>query len=144
MEAVLSRPQCVKGSIDEEWVFLGDDMALNVAQDTRRHDLTHLPWRNGRHFVRRHFLLHFSEWKWQNSNFTEICLQELNWQASIGSCNGLELNMRLRQTSTWTNYDPVHCGTGGGGGGGGGGGVRGVCVCVWGGGGGGGWLRCWC
>ena len=36
------------------------------------------PAQNGRHFSRRHFQMHFLEWKWKNSDwtFTEICSQE--------------------------------------------------------------------
>ena len=53
--------------------------------------------------------MHFLEWKRQNSdsNFTEICYQESNWQqASIGSGNSLAPNRR--QAITWTNADPVY------------------------------------
>ena len=40
------------------------------------------------------------------SNFTEMCSQESNWQkASIGSGNGLAPNRR--QAIIWTNADPV-------------------------------------
>ena len=45
--------------------------------------LTHLPpGQNGRHFGRRQFQRHFLQWKLQDSdsNFTEICSQECNWQ----------------------------------------------------------------
>ena len=40
------------------------------------------PGQNGHHFSRRHFQMHYLEWKWYNSdsNFTEICSQESNWQ----------------------------------------------------------------
>ena len=44
---------------------------------------THLPLdKNGRHFGRRHFQMHFRERKWwySNPNFTEACSQESNWQ----------------------------------------------------------------
>ena len=62
------------------------------------------PGKNGRHFGRWQFQMHFLEWKWQNS---EICSQEFNWQyRSIGSGNGLAPNRR--KAITWTNADPVH------------------------------------
>ena len=40
------------------------------------------PGQTGRHIDRRHFHMHFLEWKWQYSdaNFTENCLHEYNWQ----------------------------------------------------------------
>ena len=40
------------------------------------------PGQNGRHIGRRHFQMHSLEWKWwnSNSNFTEACMQESNWQ----------------------------------------------------------------
>ena len=65
-------------------------------------------WQNGCHFGRRQFQMQFLEWKWQNSesDFTEICRQESNWQlASLGSGNGLAPNRR--QAITWTNAGPV-------------------------------------
>ena len=43
-------------------------------------------------FSRRHFQIHFVEWKCSNcdKNFTEVCSQGSNWQySSIGSDNGL-------------------------------------------------------
>ena len=64
------------------------------------------PGKNGRHFGRRQFQMHFLEWKWHNSDSisTEICFQESNWQyPSIGSGNGLAPNRR--QVITWTNAD---------------------------------------
>ena len=73
------------------------------------------PGQNGRRFGRRHFQKHFLEWRWYNanSNLTEICYQESNWQqASISSGNGLAPNRR--QAIIWTNDEPVHwhiCGT---------------------------------
>ena len=53
--------------------------------------------------------MHFLLWRLQNSdsNLTEICSQEYNWQqASIGSGNGLV--PKRPQAITWTNADPVH------------------------------------
>ena len=45
--------------------------------------------------------------KSSDSNFTETCFQESNWQStSIGPGNGLAPNRR--QAITWTNIDPVH------------------------------------
>ena len=45
--------------------------------------------------------------KSSDSNFTEICFQESNWQyACIGSGNGLAPNRR--QAIIWTNADPIH------------------------------------
>ena len=40
------------------------------------------PEQNGCRFGRRHFQMHFLEWKWyySNSNFTEIYSEEHNWQ----------------------------------------------------------------
>ena len=40
------------------------------------------PEQNGHHFGRRYFQVHFLEWKWENSdsNFTENCSHESNWQ----------------------------------------------------------------
>ena len=72
--------------------------------------LIHLPTTvgiKGSHFGSWHFQIHFSnEWKWCNSNFTEICSQASNWQyASIGSGCGLAPNSR--QTITWTNKEPM-------------------------------------
>ena len=92
------------------------------------------PRQNGRHFGRRHFQMHFLEWKWYNSDstFTAICSQEFSWEyANIGSGIGLSRNRRQSQSITWTNADPVHwriCAALGGGGGGGGGrwGVKGA------------------
>ena len=49
------------------------------------------------------------EWKWRNSdsNFTEICSHESNWQkASIGSGN--RLAPKRRHAITWTNDGLVH------------------------------------
>ena len=67
------------------------------------------PGQNGRHIGRRQFQINFLEWKWWNSdsNFTEICSQEFNWQkASIGSGNGLV--PKRWQAITWTNAHTVH------------------------------------
>ena len=58
---------------------------------------------------RRHFRMHFYEWKvfHFNSHFTEVCSSGSNWQkVSIGSGNGLA--PVRRQAITWTNADPVH------------------------------------
>ena len=55
-------------------------------------------------FSRRHFQMHFPEWKCVNFewNFTELCSQGSNWQyASIGSDNGLVPNRR--QAIIWNN-----------------------------------------
>ena len=65
------------------------------------------PGQNGCNIGRQHFQMHFLEWKWWNSdsNFTEICSQESNWQyPSISSGNGLASDMR--QAVTWTKADP--------------------------------------
>ena len=53
--------------------------------------------------------MHYLEWQWYNydSNFTEICSQESNWQwAGIGLDNGLAPDRR--QAIIWTNADPIH------------------------------------
>ena len=67
------------------------------------------PWEDGRHLDRRHFQMHFLEWKWNNydSNVIETCPNESNWQyASIGSGNRLA---PIRpQAIIWTNADPIH------------------------------------
>ena len=49
------------------------------------------------------FEMNFLEWKFVHldSNFTEICLQGPNWQASISSDNGLVPNRQ--QDIIWTN-----------------------------------------
>ena len=67
------------------------------------------PGQNGRHFGRRHFQMHFLEWKWYNSdsNFTDFSSHASNWQyASIGSGNGLAPNRR--QAIIWTIDGPDH------------------------------------
>ena len=67
------------------------------------------PWRKWPPFRRRHFQIHFLEWKvWYfDSNFTEVCSKGSNWQeVSIGSGDGLALNRW--QAITWSNADPVH------------------------------------
>ena len=49
------------------------------------------PRQDGHHDCRRHFQMHFLEWKllYFKLNFTEVCSQGSNWQyASIGSDNG--------------------------------------------------------
>ena len=66
------------------------------------------PEQNGHHFGRRYFQVHFLEWKWENSdsNFTENCSHESNWQyRSFGSGNGLAPNRQ--QAIIWTNADPL-------------------------------------
>ena len=68
-----------------------------------------LPGQNVRQFGRRQFDMHFLVWKRWNSdsNFTEICFQESNWQyASIGSDNGCTPSRH--QVIILTNADPVH------------------------------------
>ena len=65
------------------------------------------PGQNGHHSGRRHSQMHFLEWTWSDSNFTEICSQGSNWQhASIGLDSGLAPNSR--QAIIWTNADPIH------------------------------------
>ena len=55
---------------------------------------------------RRHFQMHFREWKYMNFDydFTEVCSQRSNWQySSMGSDNGLAPSRR--QAIIWTNDD---------------------------------------
>ena len=52
------------------------------------------------------FKMHFFEWKWQNSDSTEICSQESKWQyVSMSSDIGLAPNRW--QTIAWANAGPV-------------------------------------
>ena len=77
------------------------DIAAMLRRLTYLNNLTHTPGQNGHHCGRRHVQMDFHEWKWKNSdsNFTESCSQESNWQlTSSGSDNGF----------IWTNVDPVH------------------------------------
>ena len=61
------------------------------------------------HFCRRHFQIHFLEWKllYLDSNFTEVCSQGSIWQyASVGSDNGFA--PIWRQAIIWTNDGQVY------------------------------------
>ena len=67
------------------------------------------PWTNVHRSLRRHFQIHFHEWKvsYFYSNFTVVCSERFNWQyVSIGSSNGLAPNRR--QAITCTNAQLVH------------------------------------
>ena len=67
------------------------------------------PRQNGRHFRRRHFQMHFLEWKCMNFdwNFTEVCSWGSNWQYSIiSSDNGLAPTRQ--QAIIWANVDIIH------------------------------------
>ena len=67
------------------------------------------PRQNGRHFCRRHFHVHFLEWKLSNFkwNFIEICYLGSNWQLTIiDSGNGLSPNRW--QAIFWTNDGIVY------------------------------------
>ena len=78
-EAVLSVPKCVK----EQWIgripFRGDGAILNdqhtAAYDKRTVTLTHWGREKWPPFHRRHFQMHFLEWKCMNfaKDFTEFC-----------------------------------------------------------------------
>ena len=89
-----------------------DERSQALPLTERKHILmfnSSVPEQDDRHFARQQFQTHFLVWTQFNSdsNFTEICSQESNWQyASIGSDNGLEPSMR--QAIIWTNAYPVH------------------------------------
>ena len=64
---------------------------------------------DGHHFGRRHFQLHFLQWKRLNFkwNFIEICSLGFNWQyGSIVSDNGLAPNRR--QAIIWSNVGMLY------------------------------------
>ena len=66
-------------------------------------------WQNDLVGNRRHFQMHFYEWKvlYFDSHFTEVFSQGSIWQySSIVADNGL-VSIR-RQAIFWTNGDPVH------------------------------------
>ena len=59
-------------------------------------------------FRRRHFQMHFREWKvlYIDQHFPEVCSYGVNWQQpSIGLDNGLAANRR--HAISWANADPV-------------------------------------
>ena len=66
--------------------------------------LTYLPLHKMAAISRRHFQMHFHEWKvlYSDSKFIEVCSYGSKWQeVSVGSGNGLAPNRR--QAIIWTN-----------------------------------------
>ena len=66
------------------------------------------PWTKWPKLRRRHFQMHFHEWKvlYFDSNFTEVCSWKSNWQ-NVGIGSGSCMAPNRRQAITLTNADPV-------------------------------------
>ena len=120
---IFSQPQCVKISqgVVSKWCFQAGGNWKGKKYGSRAHSLcggihemgcvfkTLWPRQDGRRFCRRHFQLHFIQWKCLNFkwNFIEICSLGSSWQyGSMVSDNGLAPNRR--QAIIWSNADPIH------------------------------------
>ena len=123
MASIFSHPQCVKISqgVVSKWCFQAGGNCKGKKYGSRDHSVcggihemgcvfkTLWPRQDGRRFCRRHFQLHFIQWKCLNFkwNFIEICSLGYRWQfCSIVSDNGLAPNRR--QAIIWSNADPIH------------------------------------